>query len=418
MHAWRPSRSGPPAAIAPRSRPAYLRSDEAHRVVTGAPSRPAPSRRPGGPGIARRLYEAVRTCRSSPRTATSRDSARGRPVRGPGLAADLPRPLRHPAAARQRRPARTLGVGRRDLEADARAAWRLLCAHWTPSAAPRAGTGSRAELADIFGVTVRPSAATADTIYDQVAGTRHPPSGRARCWSGSGSRSWRPRTTPATTWPTGPSPRATWRPGSCRPSGPTATSSPAAPTGATRRPARRRGRHRHRRLRGVHRRRWRARRHFVEHGAVSADHSHADVRTARGPEEPSGSRAARTGRRHRPRRPRCAATCSVRWRGCRGRRPGDDPPPRGAPQPPRPDAPGSARTPARDIPTAWSSPAGSSRCWSATAPPRLPPRAVHPRRDACSREIAPLAGFYPASTPGAPWWFLDAPAAIRRYRRP
>jgi glucuronate isomerase len=35
---------------------------------------------------------------------------------------------------------------------------------------------------------------------------------------------------------------------------------------------------------------------------------------------------------------------------------------------------------------------------------------------AFSREIAPLAGFYPSVYVGAPWWFLDAPDAIRRYR--
>jgi glucuronate isomerase len=33
-----------------------------------------------------------------------------------------------------------------------------------------------------------------------------------------------------------------------------------------------------------------------------------------------------------------------------------------------------------------------------------------------SREIAPLAGFYPAVFAGAPWWFLDSPAGIARYR--
>ena len=33
-----------------------------------------------------------------------------------------------------------------------------------------------------------------------------------------------------------------------------------------------------------------------------------------------------------------------------------------------------------------------------------------------SREIAPLAGFYPCVYAGAPWWFLDAPEAIQRYR--
>jgi glucuronate isomerase len=35
---------------------------------------------------------------------------------------------------------------------------------------------------------------------------------------------------------------------------------------------------------------------------------------------------------------------------------------------------------------------------------------------AFSREIAPLAGFYPSVYAGAPWWFLDAPAAASRYR--
>ncbi|WNB87229.1 glucuronate isomerase [Cellulomonas sp. ATA003] len=34
-----------------------------------------------------------------------------------------------------------------------------------------------------------------------------------------------------------------------------------------------------------------------------------------------------------------------------------------------------------------------------------------------SRELAPLAGFYPSVYVGAPWWFIDAPDAIARYRR-
>jgi glucuronate isomerase len=33
-----------------------------------------------------------------------------------------------------------------------------------------------------------------------------------------------------------------------------------------------------------------------------------------------------------------------------------------------------------------------------------------------SRELAPLAGFYPSVYVGAPWWFLDAPDAIARFR--
>ncbi|MGH3494812.1 MAG: glucuronate isomerase, partial [Sciscionella sp.] len=32
-----------------------------------------------------------------------------------------------------------------------------------------------------------------------------------------------------------------------------------------------------------------------------------------------------------------------------------------------------------------------------------------------SRELAPLAGFYPSVYIGAPWWFLDAPDAIHRF---
>jgi glucuronate isomerase len=33
-----------------------------------------------------------------------------------------------------------------------------------------------------------------------------------------------------------------------------------------------------------------------------------------------------------------------------------------------------------------------------------------------SRDIAPLAGFYPSVYIGAPWWFLDAPDAVQRFR--
>jgi len=34
-----------------------------------------------------------------------------------------------------------------------------------------------------------------------------------------------------------------------------------------------------------------------------------------------------------------------------------------------------------------------------------------------SRELAPLAGFYPSVYVGVPWWFIDAPDSIRRFRR-
>ena len=37
--------------------------------------------------------------------------------------------------------------------------------------------------------------------------------------------------------------------------------------------------------------------------------------------------------------------------------------------------------------------------------------------DVFSREIAPLAGFYPSVYAGAPWWFLDNPSAIHGFQQ-
>ena len=64
------------------------------------------------------------------------------------------------------------------------------------------------------------------------------------------------------------------------------------------------------------------RRHFIAHGATSADHSHEDVRTDA--LEPAVAdriyRAALAGAADAaPRRWRCAGTCCSRWRGCRAR---------------------------------------------------------------------------------------------------
>jgi len=33
-----------------------------------------------------------------------------------------------------------------------------------------------------------------------------------------------------------------------------------------------------------------------------------------------------------------------------------------------------------------------------------------------SRELAPIAGTYPSVRLGAPWWFLDSPEGMRRFR--
>src|SRR3546814_19636382 len=36
--------------------------------------------------------------------------------------------------------------------------------------------------------------------------------------------------------------------------------------------------------------------------------------------------------------------------------------------------------------------------------------------DSYSRELAPLAGHYPALRIGPPWWFNDSPEGMRRFR--
>src|SRR5215469_16748211 len=63
-----------------------------------------------------------------------------------------------------------LGVGNGPLpEADSRRAWRLLCGHWDVFAGTPVRYWLECELAEIFGVSVRPSASTADSIYDHLA---------------------------------------------------------------------------------------------------------------------------------------------------------------------------------------------------------------------------------------------------------
>jgi glucuronate isomerase len=63
-----------------------------------------------------------------------------------------------------------LGVGEGPLPQDrARAAWRLLCGNWHLLRGTPVRYWLDSELADIFGVTERPSAANADALYDQIS---------------------------------------------------------------------------------------------------------------------------------------------------------------------------------------------------------------------------------------------------------
>jgi len=64
----------------------------------------------------------------------------------------------------------TLGVGAGPLPQErARAAWRVLCANWHLLRGTPVRYWFDSELAEIFGVTQRPDSANADALYDQIA---------------------------------------------------------------------------------------------------------------------------------------------------------------------------------------------------------------------------------------------------------
>ncbi len=74
-----------------------------------------------------------------------------------------------------------LGVGRGPLaEADARAVWRRFCARWSLFAGTAVRTWLADELSQIFGVTDRPSAQNADALYDHLADRLCDPAYRPR----------------------------------------------------------------------------------------------------------------------------------------------------------------------------------------------------------------------------------------------
>ena len=162
------------------------------------------------------------------------------------------------------------------------------------------------------------------------------------------------------------------------------------------------------------------RRHFIAHGAVSADHSHEDVRTD--PLEPAEAdriyRAALAGeatdaeavalRRHmllEMARMSCEDGLVMTLhpgvrRGHHG-----------------PTTAAFGADTGDDIPIRVE--------FTDALRPLLERYGTHPNlhlvvftldETVLSRELAPLAGFYPSLYVGAPWWFLDAPEAIRRFR--
>lgn len=319
-----------------------------------------------------------------------------------------------------------LGVGQGPLsEAQARSIWRLVCAHWAAFSGTPVRYWFEAELADVFGVEARPSAATADAIYDRIAECLMRDEFRPRalfarfgievlattddpCDDLSAHRAlatdptWRGRVIP------------TFRPDRylepATPGWVAAADRLAAvsdiDTGDY-------GGY----LRAMEARR----RYFIEHGATSADHSHAEVGT-----EPLGAGEARRIYRAAREGSATAAEATAFRRNMlfeMARMSTED----GLVMTLHPGVCRNHHGPTHqaygpdtghDIPLRME--------FTAALRPLLERFGTHPNlhlvlftldETTFSREIAPLAGFYPSVFAGAPWWFLDAPEAIRRYRR-
>jgi len=382
---------------------------------------------PGVRAIARRLYEAVRDLPilSPHGHVDPRLLLHDEPFADPASLLVTPdhyvTRLLHASGV----PLDALGVGRGQLaEAEAREVWRLLCSHWDVYRGTPVRYWLEAELAEIFEVSVRPSAQTADAIYDQVADRLAKDGYRPRAlyerfriqvlattddpcddlsahaalaadptWSGRVIPTFRPDRYLEPGQPG-------WRDAVTR-LAEVADLDTGDYAGFVRA--------------------LEARRHyFVAHGAVSADHSHVDVRTD--PLEPAeaagifraalaseATEAAAVALRRHLLLEMARMSCDdglvmtlhpgVR-RGHHG-----------------PTAAAFGPDTGHDIPIRVE--------FTDALRPLLERYGTHPNlhlvlftldETVFSRELAPLAGFYPTMYVGVPWWFLDAPEATRRFR--
>jgi len=318
-----------------------------------------------------------------------------------------------------------LGVGEGPLPPDrARQAWRLLCEHWHLLRGTPVRYWLDSELADLFGITERPDAANADLLFDQIAERLGEPGHRPRALlrrfgieflattddpaddlavhaalaadPGVGCRvapTFRPdRYLEAA--------RTDW-PDLVKHLGEAADADVSTYAGY---------------LAALRRRR----RHFVEHGAVSADHSHADAYA-----EPLGTAEAdRIYRRALAGQATAAETVAFRRHMLfqMARMSVED----GLVMTLHPGVHRNHHPETlhrygpdtgHDIPVAVE--------FTRALQPLLSAFGTEPGfhlvlftvdADVFGREIAPLAGFYPAVYAGAPWWFLDNPSAVRRFQ--
>ncbi|MFC5911578.1 glucuronate isomerase [Streptacidiphilus monticola] len=323
-------------------------------------------------------------------------------------------------------PLAQLGVGQGRLTQDqARGVWRRLCEHWAVFRGTPVRYWLESELAEIFGVDERPGADSADRIYDRIAACLTQPDFRPRalfrrfgievlattddpCDDLAAHRAlaadddWDGRVIP------------TFRPDRyLEPAGQdwaaaVARLGEAANTDTGD-------------FDGYVQALEVRRRYFVEHGATSADHSHADVRTDPLPHA-DAARIYAAALKGEATDGECTAL-RRHMLGEMARMSCED----GLAMTLHPGVRRNHHTPTfdrfgpdtgHDIPIPVE--------FTDALRPLLERYGTHPGfrlvlftldETVFSREIAPLAGFYPSVYAGAPWWFLDAPDAIRRYRR-
>lgn len=318
-----------------------------------------------------------------------------------------------------------VGAGQVALsEERARSAWRALCAHWDVFRGTPVRYWFESELSEIFGVTERPSAATANSIYDQIAAclakdeyrpralfrqfgievlatTDDPADDLSAHAALAADPAWDARVIP------------TFRPDRylepAQPGWAAAVGQLAEASGVDTST-----------YSGYLDALESRRRYFVEHGATSADHSHPDIRTdpleageasrifEAALRDQASDQEATAFRRHMllemARMSTQDGLVMTLHPGVRRNHHGPTGQRFGADQ-------------GHDIPVRVE--------FTDALRPLLERYGTHPQLNLVlftvdetvfSREIAPLAGFYPAVYVGAPWWFLDAPDAIRRWR--
>ncbi len=320
---------------------------------------------------------------------------------------------------------RDLGVGTGPLsEGDARAAFRILCEHWPAFRGTPVRYWLEDEFAGIFGVTKRPSADTADEIYDQIASKLATPEFRPRALFDAFNISVLATTDdpaddlePHRSLAQDPdfSGRVlpTFRPDKyLDPSVPNwndAIDALAAASGIDCGD-----------YAGYIAALENRRAYFKEHGAVSTDHGHLDA----GTEPLSEAQAQSIFAQARSGAVSEADARAFRWHmtSQMARMSCDD----GLVMTLHPGVRRNHHTASFedlgpdigcDIPIAME--------YTDSIRPLLQQYGTHPNfhlvlftidETVFSRELAPLAGFYPSVYVGVPWWFIDAPEAIRRFR--